>query len=620
MTAAERRLDREILFSGASLALTFVATIVYPPLRLIALPSIVYSLAPIYRDAYVSARAGNLDVNVLYAATQTIVMARGYLLMAGLGAFYYFLSHKMLVMAEDRFRMQLHGIFGQLPTTVYKVVDGVEVESPLSALVAGDCVAARAGSVIPVDGIVVAGSAIVDQQSLTGESQPVEKSVGDKVYAATLIIAGNVQIESLETGEATVVARIGEILEYAAESGDHRLNAARLADRMVPPVVVLSALSIPFLGPDGALAVIDSHPQRRMSISSALCTLNTLGMSAEEKLLVKDGRALERLKRIDTVIFDKTGTLTLDKPHVARIHPVNGYEADAVVRFAAAAEAHQEHPIAQAILHAATQRNLLVPASEETRYHLGYGLTVAVDGASVYVGSPRFLKGEGIDVPNAVQQQVDDIWRQGHSAVLVAVNGEVAGTIELHSTVRPEAAAIMQELKDRGLSVSIISGDHEAPTRRLATLLGVEQIAAEVLPEAKAGLVARLQDGGHTVCFIGDGINDAIAMQQADVSISLRGATATATRTADIVLMGRGLHQLPALLALTERYDDHLRATAGSILVGTVCGASGALFLGFGLWHVMVINSIVFPISLGLAMRTQSSSRTERRHGDYSDG
>lgn len=606
ITAAERRLNRELVFASSSLAVTVLGTLFYPPLRLLSLPSVIYSLFPIYRDAYQSIRSKQFDVDVLYAVTQSLVVGRGYLLPANLGALYYFLSRKLLVMAESRFEVQLHEIFGQLPSTVHKVIDGIEVPCALTEVAAGDLIAVHAGETIPVDGIVIGGMAMVDQRRLTGEAQPVEKGEGTAVYAATLIQSGTLQIQVAEAGASTIVAQIGAILtQTTAHTADRALWAKRFNDRLVWPVVALGGLSVPIVGLDGAQAIIDSHPQRRMNISSALSALNFLGVAADAGILVKDGRALELLQRIDTIVFDKTGTLTLDEPHVAQIHPATGFNAETVLRYAAAAEVYQEHPIAQAILQAAQDAALSFPALDEATYHVGYGLAAQIGAERIYVGSERWLAREGITLPSELEAQLAAIWERGDSGVLVAVDGQVAGLIELHATLRPEAAAIIEMVHRRGVEITILSGDQEAPTRHLAKALGIEHYVAGVLPEEKAAFVARLQAEGKHVGFIGDGINDAIAMKQADVAISLQGATTAATDTAHIVLMNADLQQLAVLYALAERYSANRHATVGVFIAGTTIAISGAYFLGFGLWHVATLNMITFPLSLGVAMWPQ---------------
>ena len=602
-SADQRRLNREVLFTGASLAATIGGTLFYPPLRLLSLPGVLYSLFPIYRDAYQSARAGQIDVNVLYAATQSLIVGRGYLLPANLGAFYYFLSRKLLMMAENRVEVQLHEIFGQLPSTVHKLVDGAEVNCTLEQIVAGDLIAVYAGETIPVDGVVASGVATVDQQRLTGEAQPTEKTEGEIVYASTTVLDGTLYIQVTQAGAATAVAQIGALLAQARDAAaDRQLWGKRLGDRLVLPLVTLGGLSIPLVGWDGAQAIIDSHPQRRMNISMALCALNHLGVAADAGILVKDGRALEALQHVDTVLFDKTGTLTLRAPSVAQIYPAPGMRAEDVLRYAAAAEARQEHPIARALLDAAQAAHLTLPPIDASAYYVGQGLTVRMGEQQIRVGSQSFITLEGIPIPAEMQQQLTLIWEQGDTGILVAVDEQVIGLIELRATLRPEAAAVVQMVQQRGMHCYVLSDDHMGPTRRLAERLGIAHYVAGARPEEKASAITRLQAQGRTVCFIGDGINDAIAMQQADVAISLRRETSAATDTAHIVLMQADLQQLAALLALTGRYTRNRQATAGIFLAGSSIAIGGAWLAGFGLWQVAMLNMVTFPLSIGVAM------------------
>ncbi|MCB0129119.1 MAG: heavy metal translocating P-type ATPase, partial [Caldilineaceae bacterium] len=578
-------------------------TLFFPPLRLLSLPSVLYSLIPIYQDAYRSARAGKFDVNILYAATQSLVVGRGYLLPANLGAFYYFLSHKLLIMAENRFEVQLQGLFGQLPTIIHKISDGTEVTCPLAEIAAEDLIAVYAGETIPVDGMVIAGAATVDQQRLTGEAQPAEKGAGDRVYASTIVLAGALHVRVTEAGTTTLVAQIGTILaQTTAVNVDRELWGKRFNDQLVLPLVALGGLSTPFVGLEGAQAIIDGHPQRRMNISTALCALNYLGAAANADILVKDGRALELLHQVDTVVFDKTGTLTFAEPHVAQIYPAVSVSTQTVLRFAAATEIYQEHPLARAILQAAQEQGLHLPRLDVTSYHVGYGLAAEIDGQQIRVGSERLMAEAGIIIPTELEEQLAMIWQQGNSGVLVAVEERVIGLIEFHATLRPEADAVMEMVRQQGLQSYMLSGDHPVPTRLLAETLGIDHYEAAMLPEGKAAFVERLQAEGKRVCFIGDGINDAIAMKQADVAISLRGATAAATDTANIVLMQADLRQLLTLFTLTARYTRNRQATVGVFLTGTTIAIGGAYFLGFGLWHVATLNMIFFPLSLGVAM------------------
>jgi Cu2+-exporting ATPase len=301
-------------------------------------------------------------------------------------------------------------------------------------------------------------------------------------------------------------------------------------------------------------------------------------------ILVKDGRSLELLHTIDTVVFDKTGTLTLEQPEVAQVHVCGDFSADDVLLYATAAEHRQSHPIAQAILAAAQARDLPWPNSDETRYEVGYGVQVRVDGHLVRVGSERFMAHEGLALPPAlvaVQQRCAAV---GHSLVFVAVDGALAGALELQPTPHPEAQAVITELQQQGLTLYILSGDQAEPTRHLAERLGIEHYFANVLPTEKARFVEQLQQQGRAVCFVGDGINDAIALKRANVSISLRGATTIATDTAQIVLMEQSLRQLPLLFDLAHRLEGNLLTSFG-LSVGTgvvILGGVFAFHMGVG--------------------------------------
>ena len=279
-------------------------------------------------------------------------------------------------------------------------------------------------------------------------------------------------------------------------------------------------------------------------MAGPISVLNFLQMTSQEGILIKDGRALELLSEVDTIVFDKTGTLTEEQPHVGAIYTCHSINENELLTYAAAAEYKQTHPIARAIQQEALNRELRLPEIEKTTYEIGYGLKVRLNEKVVLVGSKRFMEMSEITIPseiNAIQQQCNE---HGYSLVYVALDGQLAGAIELHATIRPEAKHIISELRQRGFEIYIISGDHEKPTKKLAQEVGIEHYFAETLHENKATLIEALQKEGKAVCFVGDGINDSIALKKANVSVSLRGASTIATDTAQIVLMNENLTQL----------------------------------------------------------------------------
>ncbi len=294
----------------------------------------------------------------------------------------------------------------------------------------------------------------------------------------------------------------------------------------------------------------------------------------------------------------KTGTLTQELPHVGHLFTCQGINEQQLLTYAAAAEHRQTHPIARAILQEASRRGLSVPAISEAAYEIGYGIKVTLDGKLIRVGSHRFMAMEAITIPEEIESIRQTAHQEGHSLVYVAINDQLAGAIELVPTVRPEAKRIVDYLRQAGLEMAIISGDHERPTRALATYLGIDRYFAETLPENtypapldKADLISQLQKEGtpvqrsrKTVCFVGDGINDSIALKKANVSISLRGASTIATDTAQIILMDQTLNELQTLFELSEQFESNMHTNLMTTVVPGVIIIGGAFagLIGYG--------------------------------------
>jgi Cu2+-exporting ATPase len=341
-------------------------------------------------------------------------------------------------------------------------------------------------------------------------------------------------------------------------------------------------------------------------------------LCSQRGVLVKDGRALDLLCEIDTVLFDKTGTLTRERPEVGRIIATNGYAAVDILRYAAAAEHRFHHPIARAILQRAAEEELDVPPIDTAQYKVGHGITVGVEGRTIRVGSRRFMEMEGVALTPEVADALEVAHREGHSMVMVAVDDALGGALELRASVRPEVPEIIKGLRARGIRhIAIISGDHEAPTRKLASELGIDRYFAQVLPTQKADYVDKLQKEGRKVCFVGDGINDAIALKKANVSISLRGATSIATDTAHVVFMEPGLGKLCELRDIATELQRNVRISWGLILAPNILCIVGVFTLGFGIAASVLTNNVAALGALlnGVRpMRKVAAYEAERRH------
>jgi heavy metal translocating P-type ATPase len=536
------------------------------------------------------------------------MIATGRLALAAFSGVVGGLFGKIVNRVEDDSEQALVRVFSGHPAQVWVLVDGVELAVDFHAIKPGDLVIVNAGEVVPVDGCIQTGAGQVDQHLLTGESQPVDKVPGEAVFASTLLLSGRLAIRVETAGEDTMAAKIGQVLARTQGYKETLiLRGRRISDRYLPVTVGLSAVTWPLLGPQAAIAVLWSSLGGTMSAFGPLSVLSYLQILSRHGILVKDGRIFETLRQVDTVVFDKTGTLTLEEPTVGRIHAGEGFTEHAVLRAAATAEYRQPHPIARAILAAATARGLELPDLAQASYEVGYGIAVQVAGeALIRVGSRRFLEGAGLVIPATLESLAQQAEAAGHSLVYVGLGERLAGAIELAPTPRPEAAAVVAFLKARGIRLYIISGDHPGPTARLAASLGIDDYFAETLPAHKAERVQGLRAAGRCVCFIGDGINDAIALQAAQVSISLKGASSAATDTAQIVFMDGTLTQLPQLLRLADEYEATMQTNLvasfapGVIIIGgvylfnlgigaamTLCYLGGVAGLGNTLWPLI---------------------------------
>jgi Cu2+-exporting ATPase len=581
---AEATVNHYLKVASVAMLIAVAGVVVYQPLLWVAAVPICYVAYPAVKSAYVDLfEKGRFSIRVLDAICLFGLLAGFVILVCSITSFIFHASAKLMLKTEDRSRKLIADLFGEQPRTVRVLVDGQEVERAFASLRSDDLLVVHAGQMIPVDGTIAEGTGAVDQHILTGEAQPAEKGPGDAVFAATVLLAGRVVMKVDKTGGETAAAQIRELL---ANTVDFRAAIqARwqdVADRTVLPTIVLTLLAWVLLGPLAALAILCSNYVAVMKVASPLGMLNFLQRAAQAGILIKDGRTLESSGRVDAVVFDKTGTLTLTNPHVRAVHAFADFPEEAVLGYAAAVEANQSHPIARAILAEAGRRQLAWGGIEEARYDVGFGIQATIEGRSVHVGSERFMAMENVDVPTEFQAPLRAAQARGASVVYVAFDRQAAGAIELQPTLRPEAREVTAELRGMGLDLYIISGDQQAATEALAAEVGIDKYFAEVLPQDKSLMVERLQRSGRRVCFVGDGINDAIALKSAAVSVSLRGASSLATNTAQIVLMDESLKQLSHVFELAHDYDANLRTLLTTTFLPGLVSMAGVFFLGWG--------------------------------------
>ena len=590
INTANRKLDRKINISVGLIGLAATGSFFYSPLLVIAGVGTLINSLPVFQELSKNLKKGRITTELLEIVSQISFLLTGYYFLATVVSFIALLDIKLLKRTEEHSQQQLIDKFSQKSHSIWVIIDGTEVEMSLEAVRKNDLVIVNTGETIPVDGTVMEGIATIDQQSLTGESQPVEKENGATVFATTLVLTGRIVIQAEHTGSDTNAAKIGHVLEQTQDFKETlRLRGKKIADSFIAPTLLVSGLTLPFLGPSSALAILWSGFGYDMKLYGPISVLNFLHIMAKNGILIKDGRSLETLQKLDTVVFDKTGTLTVEQPKLGGIYPLDAYDEETLLTYAAAAEHRQSHPVAKAILSAAQQRDLELPTIEDAAYQVGYGIQVTVSGKLIQVGSVRLMQQKGIHIPAEVSAVQSQAHATGSSIVYVAVDDHLAGVLRLDPCVRPEAKRIVEYLKSEAITVLIISGDHKEPTRRLAHDLGVDGYYAETLPAQKAELIAKLRANGKYVGYVGDGINDAIALKGANVSISLSGASTIATDTAQIILMDGDLARIESLFEISKAFEKSMQANYRNSMIPGVITLSGVFFLHMGLIGALTI-------------------------------
>lgn len=594
-----------IALSTVSVALAIATQFFLPALAVVnALVFAVVAYPMLRQSEQAFLRQRKMSAYTLELLIILLAVSQGQLLAAALMIWFFYLGRQILERTQDYSRKTLTHAFVPPQNAVWVLQDGVEVEVPWTELQAGDLVVLNAGEAVPMDGVIAEGTGLVDQHALTGESIPVEKGPGDPVLASTLLVRGKLLVAVEHTGQATVAASIHDLLVQAAAAKSKVQSKGEVfAEQSVKPIVGAGLVALPVIGLPGLMAVLYCNFSNIIRVLASLGTLNHLSVAAHNGILIKDGRALEYLGEVDTVLFDKTGTLTLAELEVHEILALEAVDPDQVLAYAAIAEFRVDHPIARAILAHARARELALPSIDDSDYRLGHGVAVRFQQQTIRVGSARFLEGEGIAMPDTLLAGLDQARQAGDTFIIVARDEHALGALTLRAKPRPEARQVIEGLRERGIrQMLIVSGDHEAPTRKLTEELGLDGCYHDVLPHEKAEIVDHLRQQGRTVCFVGDGINDAVALTQANVSVSLSGATSLATDAAQVVLMDQGLTHLCALFDLAKNLEANLRRTFLSVAAPVTINLLGIFWLHFGLASVILISSSLNLLGLANAM------------------
>lgn len=486
---------------------------------------------------------------------------------------YYFESSAVIItlillgktfeaVAKGKTSEAIKKLMGLQPKTARVVRDGQEMDIAIEKLEIGDIIVVRPGERVPVDGVIVEGHSSIDESMLTGESIPVDKTVGDQVVGATINKFGSFKFEAKKIGKDTVLAQIIKLVEEAQGS---KAPVQRLADKIsgifVPVVVgiaLVTVLGFSLIGNNfntgliNAVAVLVIACPCALGLATPTAIMVGTGKAAENGILIKSGEHLERAHQMDTIIFDKTGTITKGEPEVTDILAFNGIEEDEILRIAASVEKVSEHPLGQAIVKYAEDKDITLVDTDSFMSLSGKGLRAGFEGKDIYIGNRRLMKENNIDL-TGFENEMLRLEEEGNTAMLLSIDGVISGIIAVADKIKETSLEAIKELKAMDLDVYMITGDNERTAKAIAREVGIDNILADVLPENKAEVVEDLKSQGRHVGMVGDGINDAPALAAADVGFAIGTGTDVAMEAADITLMRGDLNGVVTAIRLSHR-------------------------------------------------------------------
>ncbi len=606
-----------VVLAAAIMILGFVPTFTGRPYLMWALATPVQFWAGLrfYRGAWGALKHKTSDMNTLIAVGTSVAYFYSMMAVVAPGLFttdilephLYFDTSAMIIalillgrFLEARARGQtseaIKKLIGMQPKRALVIREGQQQEIPVEDVRAGDLIMVRPGERIPADGIVSEGYSSVDESMITGESIPVEKKTGDEVIGATINKTGSFQFEASKVGKDTTLARIVRMVEEAQGS---KAPVQRLADVIasyfVPAVIGIAIVTFVvwyFVGPAPALtfaflnfvAVLVIACPCALGLATPTAIMVGTGKGAEHGILIRNGEALERAHQINTVLLDKTGTLTRGEPSVIDVIAAPFSSPEEVLRLSASAEHSSEHPLGEAVVKAALEKKLELSPSSDFNAIPGQGIEAIVEGKKLCLGNLMLMKERGFSL-NGLEKKAAEFLERGKTVMFLGRDSQVAGIIALADTLKPGAKEALQALHKMTIETAMITGDNRRTAEAIAREAGIDRVLAEVLPEHKAGEVKKLQEEGKVVAMVGDGINDAPALAQADVGIAIGTGTDVAMETGDITLIRGDLMGVATAISLSKRTMRTIRQNlfwAFAYNTALIPIAAGVLYLAFG--------------------------------------
>ena len=515
--------------------------------------------------------------------------------------------------SKGKTSMAIQTLVGLAPKMATVLRDGQEVEVPVEEVQVGDLIRVKPGEKVPVDGVVTEGNSTVDESMLTGESIPVSKAVGDEVIGASLNKTGSFILKATKIGKDTALSQIIHLVEQAQGS---KAPIAKLADKVsgvfVPIVIALalvSGLAWYFLGQESwvfaltiTISVLVIACPCALGLATPTAIMVGTGKGAENGILLKSGEALEEANYVNMVVFDKTGTITNGTPVVTDVVTADSTDADALIRLAASLEVASEHPLGEAIVAKAKEQGAAFDEVTNFEAIPGFGIKGQVGETLVFLGNEKWMRENGL-ANEAMNEKANRFAEQGKTPLYIGYNDAVQGLIVVADTVKESSARAIQTLHEMGIQVAMMTGDHERTAQAIAAEVGIDRVFSEVLPQDKANYVSKLQEEGYIVAMVGDGINDAPALAQAQVGIAIGTGTDVAIESADAVLMKSDLMDVPAMLKLSRATIRNIKENLFWAFAYNVIGIPFAM----GVLHLFG-GPLLNPMIAGAAMSFSSVS------------
>jgi len=533
----------------------------------------------------------------------------GNLFAAGEVAFIMAIGAILEDMTTERAKKGLKKLISLAPTQGRRVTNGKDEMISADAIRLDDILRVLPGETIPVDGVIVSGETSVDQSIMTGESLPVDKTVGESVFCGTINRFGSVDIRASKVGEDSSLQKL---IRMVQEAEDKKAPMARIADKAASwlvPVALGIAIIAGLATQDivRAVTVLVVFCPCALVLATPTAIMAAIGQATKHGVIIKSGEALEKMGKVDTIAFDKTGTLTYGRLEVSDIIPFgSGLEEPALLSLAASAEAKSEHPLGKAIVACARER--AVPILDPNTFHMaaGKGVRAQVDGKNLLCGNEPFLSDYGVTISGEVSSTLERLRFQGKASILVADGNRCIGVVAMSDVLRPEAGEIVKRLHDMNTGIVLLTGDNQKTADHFASQVGIRQVRAQLLPEEKVGSINKLQDAGHRVCMVGDGVNDAPALKTASVGVAMGSmGSDIAVEAADIALMSDDISKLPYLKKLstatvkTIKFSISLSMCINFLAVtlsvlGMLNPTTGALVHNAGSCFVVLIAALLY--------------------------